>query len=58
VLDLVEIYVRTGEYDAALDQLEYLLWIPSPVSLPLLRVDPLYTPLRGTPRFERLVAGH
>jgi len=58
VLDLVEIYVRTGEYDAALDQLEYLLSIPSPVSLPLLRVDPLYTPLRGTPRFERLVAGH
>src|SRR5438445_629739 len=58
VLDLVEIYVRTGEYDAALDQLEYLLSIPSPVSLPLLRVDPLYTPLRGNPRFERLVAGH
>src|SRR5438128_1208266 len=58
VLDLVEIYVRTGEYDAALDQLEYLLSIPSPVSLPLLRVDPLYAPLRGTPRFERLVAGH
>src|SRR5437016_1958495 len=58
VLDLVEIYVRTGEYDAALDQLEYLLSIPSPVSLPLLRGDPLYAPLRGNPRFERLVAGH
>src|SRR5207253_328278 len=58
VLDLVEIYVRTGEYDAALGQLEYLLSIPPPLSIPLLRVDPLYAPLRGTPRFERLVAGH
>ncbi|OLC73679.1 MAG: hypothetical protein AUH78_13070 [Gemmatimonadetes bacterium 13_1_40CM_4_69_8] len=58
LLDLAEIYVRTGEYDAALDELEYLLSIPSPVSIPLLRVDPLYTPLKGNPRFERLVAGH
>jgi serine/threonine-protein kinase len=55
LLDLAEIYVRTGEYDAALDQLEYLLSIPSPVSSGLLRVDPLYAPLRGNPRFERLV---
>ena len=58
LLDLAEIYVRTEEYDAALDQLEYLLSIPCPVSIPLLRVDPLYAPLRGNPRFERLVAGH
>lgn len=57
LLALVEVYVRTGEYDAALDQLEYLLSIPSPVSIPLLRVDPLYAPLRGNPRFERLLRG-
>ena len=55
LLDLVEIYVRTGEYDAALDHVEYLLSIPSSVSIPLLRIDPLYAPLRGNPRFERLV---
>ena len=55
LLDLTEVYVRTGEYDAALNQLEYLLSIPSPVSIPLLRVDPLYAPLRGNPRFERLL---
>ena len=57
LLDLVEIYVRTGEYDAALDHVEYLLSIPSSVSIPLLRIDPLYAPLRGNPRFERLVQG-
>ncbi len=55
--ELVEIYVRTGEYDAALDQLTYLLSIPSQLSVALLRVDPVYTPLRGNPRFERLVQG-
>jgi len=54
---LAEIYVLAGEYEAALDQLEYLLSIPSPLSIPLLRVDPLYAPLRGNPRFQRLVAG-
>src|SRR5207253_1823053 len=58
LLTLAEIYVRTGEYDAALDQLEYLLATPSPVSRGLLRVDPLYTPLRGNPRFERLGQGN
>ena len=54
---LAEIYILAGEYEAALDQLEYLLSIPSPLSIPLLRVDPLYAPLRGNPRFQRLVAG-
>jgi tetratricopeptide (TPR) repeat protein len=57
LLGLAQIYMRTGEYDAALDQLEYLVSIPSPVSIALLRVDPLYTPLRGNLRFERLVRG-
>jgi TolB-like protein len=54
---LAEVYVRTGEYDAALDQVEYLLSIPSEISGPLLRADPLWAPLRGNPRFERLIRG-
>ncbi len=52
--DLIEVYIRTGEHDAALDQLEYLLSIPSLVSRGMLGIDPLYAPLRGNPRFERL----
>jgi TolB-like protein/Tfp pilus assembly protein PilF len=53
--DLAEIYVRVGEYEAAIDQLEYLLSIPSTISIPLLRVDPLYDPLRDHPRFQALL---
>jgi tetratricopeptide (TPR) repeat protein len=52
---LAETYVMVGEYDAAIDQLDYLLSIPSRVSVPLLRVDPIYDPLRDHPRFQALV---
>ncbi|UCC71829.1 MAG: tetratricopeptide repeat protein [Gemmatimonadota bacterium] len=53
--DLAEIYVRVGEYEAAIDQLEYLLSVPSIITIPLLRVDPLYDPLRDHPRFQALL---
>jgi hypothetical protein len=38
-----------------MDQIEYLLSIPSLVSAPLLRVDPLYDPLQDHPRFQALL---
>jgi serine/threonine-protein kinase len=44
-----------GEYDAAIGQLELLLSIPSEISIPLLRVDPLWDPLRDHPRFQELL---
>jgi TolB-like protein/Tfp pilus assembly protein PilF len=53
--DSAEIYVRVGEYEAAIDQLEYLLSVPSLITIPLLRVDPLYDPLRDHPRFQALL---
>jgi serine/threonine-protein kinase len=52
---LPEIYAIVGEYDAAIDQLELLLSIPSPLSVQLLRVDPLWDPLRDHPRFQKLL---
>jgi len=54
---LARIYVIVGEYDATIDQLEYLLSIPSNISVPLLRVDPTWAPLRKHPRFQKLLAG-
>jgi len=55
VLDLARIYVMVGEYEAAIDQIEYLLSIPSPMSAALLRVDPFWDPLRSYARFQALV---
>jgi len=39
---------------SALNVIERLLSIPSCFSPQLLRLDPLWDPLRGDPRFERL----
>jgi serine/threonine-protein kinase len=55
VEDLAFIYVMVGEHDTALDQLEYLLSIPSLVSAPILKIDPQWDPLREHPRFNRLL---
>jgi serine/threonine-protein kinase len=55
-LILAQILAKTGQPEAAVDQLAYLLSIPSPVSVPLLRVDRTWDGLRGNPRFERLLA--
>jgi tetratricopeptide (TPR) repeat protein len=54
---LVRIYLLLGEYDKALDRLESLLRIPYWLSPGWLRIDPTFDPLRGNPRFERLVKG-
>jgi len=55
VEQLARIYVMVGEFDAAIDQLEFLLSVPGDMSIPLLRLDPAWDPLRDHPRFEELV---
>jgi len=54
-VDLAMIFIKVGEHDAALDQIEYLLTIPSSLSAALLRLDPQYDPLRELPRFQKLI---
>jgi len=52
---LAKIYVMVGEFDAAIDQLEFLLARPGEMSIPLLRLDPAWAPLRDHPRFRKLL---
>jgi TolB-like protein/tetratricopeptide (TPR) repeat protein len=55
--NLVEIYLRCGEYETAIDQLEELVETSAIVTPHLLRADPLWDPVRDHPRFRRLVEG-
>jgi TolB-like protein/Flp pilus assembly protein TadD/predicted Ser/Thr protein kinase len=55
VVNLARIYTQLGELDLAVDQLDYLLSIPSKLSRPLLRLDPRWDPLRDHPRFQALL---
>jgi TolB-like protein/Tfp pilus assembly protein PilF len=55
VKDLAQVYVMVGEYDKALDKIEYLLSIPGELSIPLLKIDPVWAPLRNHPRFQKLI---
>ncbi|MCP4566592.1 MAG: protein kinase [FCB group bacterium] len=53
--DLAITYVRTGEFDKALDLVEMLLSVPSHVTTAKLRICPYWDPLRDHPRFEVLL---
>jgi serine/threonine protein kinase/tetratricopeptide (TPR) repeat protein len=52
---LAEVRVRTGEHEAAIAALEQLLSHPGLLSVPILKLDPLWDPLRGLPDFRRLL---
>jgi serine/threonine protein kinase/TolB-like protein/tetratricopeptide (TPR) repeat protein len=53
----VEIYAQLGEVDEALELIELLFAMPAgrEVSVPLLRLDPTFDPLRSDPRFDALL---
>ena len=55
VLTLAMIYTMVGEYDAALDEIEYVLSIPSWWSVHDISLDPIWDPLRDYPRFRELL---
>ena len=55
VEEMARIYVMVGEYDRAIDQLEFLLSRPGYMTVHLLRLDPIWDPLRDNPRFQKLL---
>ena len=52
---LAQALMAAGDHDAAIGQLASILAAPSSVTASLLRVDPLWDPLRKNPRFEALL---
>jgi len=50
--DLAHIYVLTGDYQSAIEELDHLLSIPGWVSIPWLELDPRWAPLRDDPGYE------
>jgi serine/threonine-protein kinase len=53
---LARVYLMAGEPEKALDILESLVKLPYFVTPAWLRIDPTWAPLKGNPRFERLIA--
>jgi TolB-like protein/Tfp pilus assembly protein PilF len=49
------IYAWCGEKDLAIEQIEATLKIPSTLSYGNLKLHPIWDPLRGDPRFEKIV---
>jgi len=54
--NLAQIYAWTGEKDRAIEQIAAVERIPNSLSYGLLKLHPYWDPLRGDPRFEKIVA--
>jgi serine/threonine-protein kinase len=52
---LAGIYAWVGEHDEAFRLLDHLLAVPNGLTVPLLKLDPVWDPLRKDPRFQALI---
>jgi tetratricopeptide (TPR) repeat protein len=52
---LAQIYAWTGEFDEAFRLLDHLLVVPNGLTIPMLKLDPAWDPLRQDPRFQALI---
>jgi len=55
-INLAQIYAWTGEKDRAIEQIAAVQRVPNSLSYGLLKLHPYWDPLRGDPRFEKIVA--
>ena len=52
---MAEIYTLTGDHDKAIDELEYLLTIPAPISESSVRNNTIFQPLKNNRRFQKII---
>jgi tetratricopeptide (TPR) repeat protein len=55
-INLAQIYTWTGDKDRAIEQIAAVERVPNTLSYGLLKLHPYWDPLRGDPRFEKIVA--
>jgi hypothetical protein len=55
-INLAQIYAWIGEKDLAIEQVAAVERVPNDLSYGPLKLSPIWDPLRGDPRFERIVA--
>jgi TolB-like protein/Tfp pilus assembly protein PilF len=55
-INFAQIYAWTGEKDRAIEQIAVVERAPNELSYGLLKLHPYWDPLRGDPRFEKIVA--
>jgi len=53
---LAQVEAQVGDIDAAISVLPHLLEVPAGITPGLLRIDPMWDPLRKDPRFAKLIA--
>ena len=56
ILALAQIYTMIGDLDSAIPLLDNSLATPGGITVPLLKLDPAWDPLRGDPRFQKMIA--
>jgi serine/threonine-protein kinase len=54
-LQLVRIYLTIGRLNDAMDALTELRKHPTPITPGWMKLDPMFAPLRGNPRFEKML---
>jgi len=52
---LAQVLAWAGENDRSLDLIKRSLTTPNGVTVPLLKLDPAWDPLRSDPRFQQLI---
>ncbi len=55
-LDLAKIYTIVGEAELAIQKLDYLLSIPGELSVPYIKIDPVWIDLLELPRMKEVIS--